>query len=240
MAADEGGRARGACCAASPRCCASTPTSSSSSRCSTSACRSRRWAVSRRARRRTSTTTPASITELHGRSLPGRRRVHQLHGAQAGRRRRADHAVERAADAVDLADRAGAGGGQHGRAQAGRVVAADGDAAGRACSRRRSCPPASSTSCTGFGETAGAPLSAHPGVELICFTGETGHGQADHRGRARRRSSALDGAGRQVAGGRLRGRRPELAVDAALAQIFTLNGQRCTAGSRLLVQRAAL
>jgi 5-carboxymethyl-2-hydroxymuconic-semialdehyde dehydrogenase len=30
---------------------------------------------------------------------------------------------------------------------------------------------------------------------------------------------------------------PELAVDAAIAQIFTLNGQRCTAGSRLLVQR---
>ena len=30
---------------------------------------------------------------------------------------------------------------------------------------------------------------------------------------------------------------PDLAVDAALAQIFTMNGQRCTAGSRLLVQR---
>src|SRR5205807_3013422 len=29
---------------------------------------------------------------------------------------------------------------------------------------------------------------------------------------------------------------PELCVDAALAQIFTMNGQRCTAGSRLLVQ----
>src|SRR5262249_40990071 len=30
---------------------------------------------------------------------------------------------------------------------------------------------------------------------------------------------------------------PGLAVDAALAQIFTMNGQRCTAGSRLLVER---
>ena len=29
---------------------------------------------------------------------------------------------------------------------------------------------------------------------------------------------------------------PELCVDAALAQSFTMNGQRCTAGSRLLVQ----
>ena len=47
------------------------------------------------------------ITELHGRRLPGRRRVPQLHDPQAGRRRRADHALERAADAVDVADRAG-------------------------------------------------------------------------------------------------------------------------------------
>src|SRR5213078_131104 len=31
---------------------------------------------------------------------------------------------------------------------------------------------------------------------------------------------------------------PELSVDAALAQIFTMNGQRCTAGSRLLVERS--
>ena len=29
---------------------------------------------------------------------------------------------------------------------------------------------------------------------------------------------------------------PEVCVDAAVAQIFTMNGQRCTAGSRLLVQ----
>ena len=28
------------------------------------------------------------ISELHGRGVPGRRRVHQLHDAQAGRRRR--------------------------------------------------------------------------------------------------------------------------------------------------------
>ena len=63
--------------------------------------------------------------------VPGRRRVPQLHDPQAGRRRRADHAVERAADAHDLAARPGARRGQHGRAQAGRVVAAVGDAARR-------------------------------------------------------------------------------------------------------------
>ena len=74
-------------------------------------------------------------------AVPGRRRVHQLHRAQAGRGRRADHAVERAADALDLADRAGARRGEHGRPQAGGVVAADRDAAragaraGRAAAR---------------------------------------------------------------------------------------------------------
>ena len=47
--------------------------------------------------------------------VPGRRRVPQLHGPQAGRRGRADHALERAADALDLAPRAGARGGQHRR-----------------------------------------------------------------------------------------------------------------------------
>ena len=55
--------------------------------------------------------------------VPGRRRVPQLHDPQAGRRGRADHAVERAADALDLAHRAGARRRQHDRAQAGRVVA---------------------------------------------------------------------------------------------------------------------
>ena len=63
--------------------------------------------------------------------VPGRRRVPELHDPQAGGRGRSDHAVERAADAVDLADRAGAGGGQHRGAQAGGVVAADRDAPGR-------------------------------------------------------------------------------------------------------------
>ena len=67
---------------------------------------------------------------------------------------------------------------QHRRAQARRVVAAHRDAAGRRCSRRPGCRRASFNVVHGFGETAGAPLSAHPGVDLICFTGETTTGQA--------------------------------------------------------------
>ena len=88
----------------------------------------------------------------------------------------------------------------------------------------------------GFGETAGAALSAHPGVDLICFTGETTTGQAIIAAGAptlKRSSIELGGKSPVVV---FDDADPELCVDAALAQIFTMNGQRCTAGSRLLVQ----
>ena len=89
----------------------------------------------------------------------------------------------------------------------------------------------------GFGETAGAPLSAHPGVNLICFTGEPSTGSrviAAGAPTLKRSSVELGGKSPVVV---FEDADPDLAVDAALAQIFTMNGQRCTAGSRLLVQR---
>jgi 5-carboxymethyl-2-hydroxymuconic-semialdehyde dehydrogenase len=89
----------------------------------------------------------------------------------------------------------------------------------------------------GFGESAGAPLSAHPGVNLVAFTGESSTGRLIAAAGAttlKRVSMELGGKSPVVV---FEDADPELAVDAALAQIFTLNGQRCTAGSRLLVQR---
>jgi len=89
----------------------------------------------------------------------------------------------------------------------------------------------------GFGETAGAPLSAHPDVDLIAFTGESATGRLIAAAGAptlKRVSMELGGKSPVVV---FEDADPELAVDAALAQIFTLNGQRCTAGSRLLVAR---
>jgi 5-carboxymethyl-2-hydroxymuconic-semialdehyde dehydrogenase len=88
----------------------------------------------------------------------------------------------------------------------------------------------------GFGETAGAALSSHPGVDLICFTGETTTGKAVIAAGAptlKRSSIELGGKSPVVV---FDDADPERCVDAALAQIFTMNGQRCTAGSRLLVQ----
>jgi 5-carboxymethyl-2-hydroxymuconic-semialdehyde dehydrogenase len=89
----------------------------------------------------------------------------------------------------------------------------------------------------GFGETAGAPLAAHPDVDLICFTGETTTGSLVIAGGAptlKRCSLELGGKSPVVV---FADADRDLAVDAALAQIFSMNGQRCTAGSRLLVER---
>ena len=97
-------------------------------------------------------------------------------------------------------------------------------------------PPGAFNVVHGFGETAGAALSAHPGVDLICFTGETTTGQTIIAAGAptlKRSSIELGGKSPVVV---FDDADPELCVDAALAQIFTMNGQRCTAGSRLLVQ----
>jgi 5-carboxymethyl-2-hydroxymuconic-semialdehyde dehydrogenase len=89
----------------------------------------------------------------------------------------------------------------------------------------------------GFGETAGAALVAHPGVDLVCFTGETTTGSTVLAAAAptlKRASVELGGKSPVVV---FADADSERAVDAALAQIFTMNGQRCTAGSRLLVER---
>ena len=97
-------------------------------------------------------------------------------------------------------------------------------------------PPGVFNVVQGFGESAGAALSAHPGVNLICFTGETTTGQtiiAAGASTLKRSSIELGGKSPVVV---FDDADPELCVDAALAQIFTMNGQRCTAGSRLLVQ----
>jgi 5-carboxymethyl-2-hydroxymuconic-semialdehyde dehydrogenase len=90
----------------------------------------------------------------------------------------------------------------------------------------------------GYGETAGAPLSAHPGVQLICFTGETLTGRTIMEAAAatlKRLSMELGGKSPVVV---FEDCDFDRALDAAVFQIFSMNGQRCTAGSRVLVQDA--
>src|SRR5271165_4681572 len=90
----------------------------------------------------------------------------------------------------------------------------------------------------GIGEEAGAALVAHPGVPLISFTGETVTGETIMRSAA----SYLKGLSMELGG-----KSPcvifadadlEMATDSALFGVFSLNGERCTAGSRILAERA--
>ena len=89
----------------------------------------------------------------------------------------------------------------------------------------------------GIGDEAGAALVEHPGTRLISFTGETTTGQIIFR------SAATDLKGLSL---ELGGNSPvvifedadlDAALDSSLFGVFSLNGERCTAGSRILVQR---
>ena len=90
----------------------------------------------------------------------------------------------------------------------------------------------------GIGEEAGAALVAHPDVPLISFTGETATGQVIMRSAA----DHLKGLSMELGG-----KSPcvifadadlDAAVDSALFGVMSLNGERCTAGSRILAERA--
>src|SRR6184192_3961422 len=88
----------------------------------------------------------------------------------------------------------------------------------------------------GTGQGAGEPLCQHPQVRAISFTGSTVTG-----------NRIIRGAGLKKFSMELGGKSPFVifddadlvrALDAALFMIFSNNGERCTAGSRILVQRS--
>ncbi len=90
---------------------------------------------------------------------------------------------------------------------------------------------------TGFGETAGAALVEHPGVDKIGFTGSVGVAKTIIRNSAetlKRVSLELGGKSPNIifADADL-----DNAVRGAMWAIFGNNGQSCTAGSRLYIQR---
>ncbi|MBX5437572.1 MAG: 5-carboxymethyl-2-hydroxymuconate semialdehyde dehydrogenase [Alicyclobacillaceae bacterium] len=90
----------------------------------------------------------------------------------------------------------------------------------------------------GYGETAGAALVAHPLVRLISFTGETTTGREIMRNGAnhlKRFSMELGGKSPVIV---FADADLERALDAVVFGVYSLNGERCTAGSRLFIQRA--
>ena len=91
---------------------------------------------------------------------------------------------------------------------------------------------------TGFGETAGAPLVRHPEVNKIAFTGSAAVGKLILK-------SAADFIKRVTL--ELGGKSPniffadadfEAAIDGALFGVFINQGEVCSAGSRILVERS--
>jgi 5-carboxymethyl-2-hydroxymuconic-semialdehyde dehydrogenase len=88
----------------------------------------------------------------------------------------------------------------------------------------------------GTGTEAGEPLCRHPDVRAISFTGSTATG-----------NRIVKAAGLKKFSMELGGKSPFVvfedahrarAMDAALFMIFSNNGERCTAGSRILVQKS--
>ncbi|MGH2375738.1 MAG: 5-carboxymethyl-2-hydroxymuconate semialdehyde dehydrogenase [bacterium] len=89
----------------------------------------------------------------------------------------------------------------------------------------------------GFGETAGAPLVEHGLVNANSFTRETTTGQEIMRNGAatlKRFSMELGGKSPVIV---FADADLDRALDAVIAGIYTLNGERCTANSRLLIDR---
>ncbi len=88
----------------------------------------------------------------------------------------------------------------------------------------------------GYGKDAGEPLCSHPDVRAISFTGSTATGDR-----------IVQSAGLKKFSMELGGKSPfvifddadlDRALDAAVFMIFSNNGERCTAGSRILVQQS--
>ncbi len=97
-------------------------------------------------------------------------------------------------------------------------------------------PPGVLNIVHGFGTEVGEPLCAHPDVRAISFTGSTITG-----------NRIVKTAGLKKFSMELGGKSPFVifgdadlprALDAALFMIFSNNGERCTAGSRILIQQS--
>jgi aldehyde dehydrogenase (NAD+) len=107
-----------------------------------------------------------------------------------------------------------------------------------AIGREAGLPPGVLNVVPGYGETAGAALVAHDGVDKVAFTGSTAVGRLIMRQAAeslKKVSLELGGKSPNIV---LADADVEAASRGAFAGIFYNNGQCCTAGSRLLVHES--
>lgn len=90
----------------------------------------------------------------------------------------------------------------------------------------------------GFGETAGKPLSEHPDIKAIALVGDTSTGSNIMRQGAdtlKRIHLELGGKNPVIV---FADADLDRALDAAVFMKYSLNGERCTSSSRLLVERS--
>ena len=97
-------------------------------------------------------------------------------------------------------------------------------------------PPGVFNVVTGYGDEAGAPLVAHPGVDKVAFTGGTATGKAVMKGAAEHLARVTLELGGKSPNIVFEDADLEAAANGVVAGIFAATGQTCMAGSRLFVQ----
>ncbi len=99
-------------------------------------------------------------------------------------------------------------------------------------------PPGVVNIVTGFGPDAGAPLVVHPGVRAVSFTGSSEVGRiVGQNAAANFKPCSLEMGGKNAMIV-LEDANLDLALEGALWGAFGTTGQRCTATSRIIVQRS--
>jgi betaine-aldehyde dehydrogenase len=100
------------------------------------------------------------------------------------------------------------------------------------------CPAGVVNVVTGYGAEAGAPLTAHPDVDMISFTGSTRVGREIVRasaGNLKKVELELGGKNPQIV---FADANLDEALDAVVFGVYFNMGECCNSGSRLLVQRS--
>ena len=99
-------------------------------------------------------------------------------------------------------------------------------------------PPGVLNTVHGMGETAGRALTEHPGIAAVAFVGESATGsaiQAQSASTLKRLHFELGGKNPVIV---FDDADLDRALDAVVFMIYSLNGERCTSSSRLLVPRS--
>jgi acyl-CoA reductase-like NAD-dependent aldehyde dehydrogenase len=99
-------------------------------------------------------------------------------------------------------------------------------------------PPGVVNLVNGRGAVTGAALVSHPGIDMVGFTGGTATGAAIMAAAGQHLKPCILELGGKSANIVHPSANLDLALDGALAGIYSNNGQQCLAGSRILVHRS--